>query len=303
MPCNLCHNTVAETLPFHYLWRGKRFEGQRCTCCGLIWLDPLPTEAELATLYDEDYFADGLHGLDRIGSDYEKWADSTRDSARTFLRREIRSRHPAARALYEIGGAMGHFLAAAREDGFTTGGIEISATAVEKARQKFGLKMPVRQYRDRRSRDHGGILERGLRRRCVRTSPRSIGSHRTDRHPVGPRWSGRYQGTGHLQPARSPSGSTFVETRRPEKPLPDNPYHLYEYTGTTIRRMLERRFEHVEVIQQATPPQRLSRKTGSLDYWVKIMLQAVNYPLTSVTNRFGDRMTVYARKPSDRDRT
>ena len=302
MPCNLCHSGVAETLPFHYLWRGKRFQGQRCSCYGLIWLDPLPTEAELAALYDEDYFADGLHGLDRIGSDYEQWADSARGPARSFLRREIRSRHPAARALYEIGAAMGHFLAAAREGGFTTGGIEISATAVEKARHKFGLEIQC-----------GNIETADLAATAGSWDVVYAGDvfeHLRDPSGVIDRIDALLA-PGGLVVIRVPGTFNLFATRLAvpllkltgrEKQLPDNPYHLYEYTGTIIRRMLEQRFERVEVIQHATPPQRLSRKTGSLDYWIKIMLQAVNYPLTSVTNRFGDRMTVYARKHSDPDR-
>ena len=39
----------------------------RCARCGLITLDPLPTDAQLSKLYSEDYFAHGLHGLDRLG--------------------------------------------------------------------------------------------------------------------------------------------------------------------------------------------------------------------------------------------
>jgi hypothetical protein len=76
--------------------------------------------------------------------------------------------------------------------------------------------------------------------------------------------------------------------------LPDKPYHLYEYTRTTLRRMLETRFPRVEIVSRATPPSRLNLKGGGVAYRAKWALQLLNCPLTGLTGRFGDRIDAYA---------
>jgi len=141
MSCNLCGHDGFVDLPFHYIWRQKRFQGVQCRRCSLITLDPLPTPDEPTLLYTKDYFTSGLHGLDRLQVDYETWADRSTDSARRFLKEEILRRHPTAGSVFELGAAMGHFLAAARDLGWEVGGVEISADAVSMAREKFGLDL------------------------------------------------------------------------------------------------------------------------------------------------------------------
>ena len=81
-----------------------------------------------------------------------------------------------------------------------------------------------------------------------------------------------------------------------DKRLPDDPYHLYEYTSTTLQRMFRRHFATVEIRNETVAPWRMNLKSGSFDHVAKMMLQWFNWPLTALTNRFGDRMTVYARK-------
>lgn len=298
MACNLCQNSVVQTMPFYYLWRGKRFQGRHCGRCGLIWLDPQPTAAELTALYAADYFSDGLHGLERMGRDYESWADGTQRAARAFLRREVRTRHPQARSLYEIGAAMGHFLAAARDEGFATGGIEFSAAAVAKAQQKFGLDLAC-----------GNIETADLRAQAEAWDVVYAGDvleHLRDPAGVVDRIA-QLLAPGGLVVVKVPSTFNLLATRLAvpllrmsgrQKRLPDDPYHLFEFTAATLRGLLRRRFDRVEVIEYATPPQQINRKTGSPDYWLKAALQVVNYPLTRITGRWGDRLTAFARRPA-----
>jgi SAM-dependent methyltransferase len=301
MACNLCHHDAAETLPFYYLWHGKRFQGKRCRRCRLVWIDPQPTAAELAALYDTDYFADGLHGLDRLDRDYESWADGTQGAARDFLRREIRARHPQARSLYEIGAAMGHFLAAAAAEGFATGGIEFSPAAVAKARHKFGLDIAC-----------GNVETADLSAQAGAWDVVYAGDlfeHLRDPAATVDRIAALLAPDG-LVVIRVPSTFNLIATRLAlpllqltgrEQRLPDNPYHLFEYDPATLGAMLRRRFDRVEVVQDATPPRRLNRKHGSLGYWLKSAAQLVNYPLTRATGRWGDRLTAYARTVRSRE--
>ena len=62
------------------------------------------------------------------------------------------------------------------------------------------------------------------------------------------------------------------------------------------RRLFGKHFQRVRIENEATEPWRMNLKTGSLDYLGKVLLQWINWPLTLLFNRFGDRMTIAAYK-------
>ena len=295
MECNLCSANESEALPFHYLWEGKTFRGRRCRNCGLIALDPLPTDAELARLYDAGYFESGLHGLDKAGLDYETLTDDKAVADRGFIRRVIGSRHPDAKSLFEVGAAMGHFLAVAREAGFHVDGLEFSPPAVERAGAKFGLDLMCGNIETADLSDRLGawdVVYAGDLLEHLRDPSAALAKMRALLAPGGicvvvlP-------GTFNLLATRLAT-SVYARLGR-DKRLPDKPYHLYEYTIETARRMFEAHFGRVEIICEASPPRALNLKNRSADYLAKYLLQFLNYPLTRLTGRFGDRMTVIAR--------
>jgi SAM-dependent methyltransferase len=294
--CNLCGGDRFAVLPFHYRWEETRFQGVRCRACGLVTLDPLPDDAQLRRLYDADYYADGLHGLDRLGTSYEAWADGQGESSRRFLRGELLRRRPGARRLFEVGAAMGHFLAAARDEGLEVAGLEISAAAVERAREKFGL--------DLRCADIAAFDAAPEAGRWDIVYAGDLFEHLRDPAGVVDRVHAMLA-PGGLFALRVPGTLDLLSTRLAlpllrlagrDRCLPDKPYHLYEYTTVTVRRMLARCFARVEVVSTATPPGRLNLKDRSAGYLAKYALQFVNRPVTAVTGRFGDRMSVYAWK-------
>lgn len=256
----------------------------------------MPTDEELALLYEEDYFAYGMHGLEIAGLSYEDLADGRRDQQYRFLQEELLARQDGAESLFEIGAAMGHFLAVAREAGLRVGGVEISELAVDRARRKFDLNL------------HCGNIER------------------LDAEMLGTSWDIVYAGDlfehlrdpagvlvkvnqmlrpGGMYAMRLPGTFNLVSTRlalpllrlaRHQIRLPDKPYHLYEYTTDSLRKMLGSRFARVEIVNEAIPPARLNLKDRSIAYLGKYMLQWINWPLTRLTGRYGDRMTVFAWK-------
>lgn len=296
MSCRLCNGTRFETLPFFYLWDGREFAGVRCRECGLVTLDPLPDEKDLRRLYGEEYFEAGLHGLDRLGVSYEAWADRQEAAARAFIRRELLSRRPGARSLFEIGAAMGHFLAAARGEGLAVAGLEISAAAVARAREKFGLELACASAESFDAGPHQGrwdIVYAGDLFEHLREPDRIVDTVHGMLAPGG-LFALHVPGTFNLLSTRLAVPALRLAGRRQR--LPDKPYHLYEYTTATLRGMLERRFGRVEVVCRATPPGRLNLKNRSAAYLAKYALQFVNRPLTALTGRFGDRMTAYAWK-------
>ena len=296
MNCNLCHGLRFRRLPFHYMWEGGRFQGVRCRTCGLVTLDPLPTDEQLVRLYDADYFADGLHGLDRMGTDYETHADAALAGARRYLRETILPRRPGARSVFELGGAMGHFLRAAAAEGLRTGGVEISAAAVERAREKFGIelecgnieKIDVEPWAGDWDVVYAGDLFEHLR------DPSGVLAKVARLLTPGGICVMRVPGTYNLLSTKL--GEAVLRLAGRDRPLPDAPYHLYEYTDTTLRRMFAPHFAEVEILCEATAPGGLNLKDRSGAYLAKYALQFINAPLTRLTGRFGDRMTVFARK-------
>lgn len=294
--CNLCGGGVFVGMPFHYVWEGQRFDGVQCRDCRLITLSPLPTDAQLQRLYGEDYFAGKLHGLDRLGVSYESWADGQAARARAFLRGELLRRRPGAARLLEIGAAMGHFLAAARDEGLEVAGVEISAAAARRAREKFGLDLlcanieQVDQpaWRGRWDIVYAGDLFEHLR------DPAGVLRHVHELLAPGGLFAINLPGTFNLLSTRL--ATPLLQLAGRSRRLPEAPYHLYEYTTATVGRLFAGRFGRVEVVNLATPPWRLNLKSRSPAYLGKLALHALNWPLTGLTGRYGDRMQVYGWK-------
>lgn len=293
--CGLCGADAFRRVPFHYRWEGRRFDGIRCRYCGLVTIDPLPSDADLERLYASEYFHDGHHGLERIGSDYETWTDGRIEATARFLTRTILPRNPRGRSLFELGAAMGHFLSVARDAGLTVGGVDISTHAVSRAREKFGIDLICGDLLEISDAELGGpwdivyagdVLEH-LRRPCQ----------------VLERLHGIMSDDGLLV-VRVPATLNTIATRlaepllrllRRDKCLPDPPYHLYEFTERTLRALLAREFRRVEIVQEIVPPWRLNRKSGGVEYQLKAAMHWLNYPLTQLTGRWGDRLTGFAR--------
>ena len=119
--CLVCNGTkLAE----RFIQRG--YPVFRCADCGLEFVAPIPSTAELAEYYDrsyavplEMYAAAGARNLARI-VDLERFC-------------------PSRGNLLELGASYGHSLALARDRGWSVTGVELSPTASDHARKHFGL--------------------------------------------------------------------------------------------------------------------------------------------------------------------
>jgi len=140
--CPICRSTRTKHLSPAY----RDDSLVDCLDCDLRFAYPLPTAEDLAKLYDETYYQiydPGYRGYD----DYE--ADQ-HNLLRTFDRRIkyiMRSSPPAGRLL-DVGCAHGFFLQAAANAGWDVYGIDISAYAIEYARQRFGDHVMQGQFPD-----------------------------------------------------------------------------------------------------------------------------------------------------------
>jgi 2-polyprenyl-3-methyl-5-hydroxy-6-metoxy-1,4-benzoquinol methylase len=129
-PAKTCH--VCGGVRFYYLFSASDYRVVRCDDCGLVFLNPQPSDDELARIYSADYF---------LGSDTEKNSQAVREikqaTARLYLSEISRYCGPDSGRLLEIGCGDGDFLVTAQAAGWRVTGVEYSATACEKARQRL----------------------------------------------------------------------------------------------------------------------------------------------------------------------
>ncbi len=110
------------------------FAWYRCPECGLLFLNPRPTQDKIANYYPDNYSAY------RLAIDDEKHA-IIRWKRRRNLRHSITAvtKHNPPGHLLDIGCATGNYLAEIRKYGWQVNGVELQADAADYARKRFGL--------------------------------------------------------------------------------------------------------------------------------------------------------------------
>jgi 2-polyprenyl-3-methyl-5-hydroxy-6-metoxy-1,4-benzoquinol methylase len=100
----------------------------RCQSCSVVFIDPLPTEADLAARFADHYITDDA----RLEGTFGK----SRDTVLSQIAAEVRRRSPAGRIL-DVGCAGGHFLSTFfASDSWQRFGIEPSRFASARAAEK-----------------------------------------------------------------------------------------------------------------------------------------------------------------------
>lgn len=99
----------------------------RCRHCGHRFVDPRPTQAEIARGYS-------------LPTTYRGWIREAAARDGLWRRRfeRVLGGRPPGRVL-DVGAGIGTFLAVARDRGWTVEGTEISTTAIDHARQRHGI--------------------------------------------------------------------------------------------------------------------------------------------------------------------
>lgn len=109
----------------------------RCSCCGLVYVNPQPSAESLSEMYNFDYFQCG--GFDKYGyRDYESLLKLKRWSFQRWLGDLESFAKPGK--LLEVGCATGLMLEIARDAGWRVSGVELSKYAAEEARKR-GLEV------------------------------------------------------------------------------------------------------------------------------------------------------------------
>ncbi len=131
----------------------------RCPQCELVFISPRLRPEALQRLYDDvGYFEGGVYGSG-VSSDVGAPAAEGRWSPAMLLQRtwtagrlalidRERGGAAAGERLLEVGAGYGLFLAAAREAGWTTSGVELSRTGAKHAQDTLGLDVFCGQLED-----------------------------------------------------------------------------------------------------------------------------------------------------------
>jgi 2-polyprenyl-3-methyl-5-hydroxy-6-metoxy-1,4-benzoquinol methylase len=137
--CPACSSTRFEPA-------GRRKDGatvSRCSECGIGFLNPMPTDAEIQGFY-HDYFArkDGI-GYEnysrRLGTDYLDY----------LIWDTISSlRNPRGCSVLDVGCAFGSRVAFLRKGGMKATGVDVSTEAVEHGKKNWNLDLHVGKFED-----------------------------------------------------------------------------------------------------------------------------------------------------------
>jgi len=126
-----------------FLTRADRFNGEvfqfvSCTQCELVYLNPRPTQLELAKYYPANYEA--YHSSEDLNLSVEE-RDIRRalDIQLNFVEKLV----PSRGHLLDIGCATGNFMWAARERGWEVRGIELIESAARIAQERYGLNVEI----------------------------------------------------------------------------------------------------------------------------------------------------------------
>ncbi len=123
---------VCQSVRTYYLFSTGGHRVVRCEDCGLVFLNPQPSDEELARIYSANYF---------LGSESEagrQTASEIKQATAGLYLSEIRRYHgPETGRLLEVGCGEGDLLVLAEADGWQVTGVEYSPDAGKIARQRL----------------------------------------------------------------------------------------------------------------------------------------------------------------------
>lgn len=144
--CAVCHgySSVNDSAFSRALGLKEPFACRRCQQCGLRWLSPRPTADSYTLLYDNEKYFGGNQAVEN----YEHVVATRRSLYQNRLK-NLKKVFPTKHfiKILDIGAATGDFVHEALQLGFDAVGLELSADARKKAKEKYSLDL------------HGGSLQ------------------------------------------------------------------------------------------------------------------------------------------------
>lgn len=148
--CPVCHGEASElhlrVADRFALAQGPAFSLQRCRACGMVYLNPRPTEATSSRYYQHEAYLP-FASLAGRQTGTQKVYDFLRRLNLNWKRRLI-TRLKTGGALLDVGCGTGEFLACMRAAGWQVAGLEREANAAHWGRQQFQLDIQVGSVSD-----------------------------------------------------------------------------------------------------------------------------------------------------------
>ncbi|HET9781206.1 MAG TPA: class I SAM-dependent methyltransferase [Candidatus Dormibacteraeota bacterium] len=127
--CDLCEGT-------EFFVRDERAKIVQCRRCGYRFVNPRPTQEEIARSYSAP-------------QQYDLWLSQDAGRRVTWRKRwDLVKRYANGNRLLDIGAGIGSFLAAAKADGWDVTGTEISTSAIEIAHRLYSIDLIRGQIED-----------------------------------------------------------------------------------------------------------------------------------------------------------
>jgi SAM-dependent methyltransferase len=282
-----------------YELNGKRFDLVKCKRCGMIYINPMPRPREIKEMYEGKYFESAYH-CDVSEKSYFDNEEEIRKRSRYFL--EKIAKYKKKGHLLEIGCAGGYFIAEAQKMGFQSEGLDISKTAVAFARKKLGLKVFNGRLADapfgKESFDivyMAHILEHDVSPSRLLDETRAVlrtGGLIVVEVPC-------FLSSFYYRFIRLFSRITRTEKRMrvfkvKAKDDVRLPYHLYEFSPKTLRRLIRSRGFHIVEVEQEMPiPESVLKGKGKIPF----IRYSSNFMKSLVKNGLrGGSITVFAIK-------
>ncbi len=289
--CLACGAEKLEPLAMKYVWREHEFPAGSCPWCGMRSLTVQPVGETLASMYSAEYFeVDFRCGrADANSFDEAAWRAENAGLLDAF------EKYKGGGRLLEIGCASGWLLKHAAERGWKVTGVEYSADAAAHA-QQLGVDVHVGALEDAKLPAGGfdlvymgDVLEHVPD--CRDTSERvaallAPGGHFYLRGPITTNTLARQLA---LQ-AYATLGRSIT--------LREPPYHLWEFTPTSLRRLMKQvGLKVVEMRESKIAPGSAGGRKRGLQRSLMAAIDGLNVPLTNAFNAWGDRVVMVAEKP------
>jgi SAM-dependent methyltransferase len=300
--CDCCGSTDFKDLPFYYRLGDSRLQGKQCNRCSLMFLDPLPTPAQIEAMYSAEYFSEREnYNREQKQKAYLELAaemDFTRPQPHKFLD-YILPNYPGRKfKLLEVGCGPGYLLNSLRLLGWDVQGLEISDFPASFGREQLGLPIQTGNIEtDESFRDGefemiymGDVIEH-------LTSPaKTVARFRRLLKPGGLLVLA-LPATLNLPALRL--GTAVYKMLGRERLMDIPPYHLYEFTPATITELLERQgFKIAHLWNTVKKPSQIRLGGNAVEVAGKLLGQYPTYYLNRVTGALGDRIFLVAERPA-----
>ncbi len=305
--CPVCHSNQAESYAAEfYQHREQIYDLLRCMGCGLVRVSPLPSPEEVATYYVREYFEADYNSLLARGSYFENEEPLRRRYSEVLdLVRPFRA-EPGR--FLDVGCAGGYFLKVAREQGWEPTGIELSEEAAVEARKLVderviaGRPEDIRDQGERFELIHCGhtlehMTDPGMFVECARELLVE-GGHLAIEVPcyvnsfyfAGVRLLGwlAQENVSHQE-----SRSMLYALKVQRGPRQQPPYHLFEFTPSTLKKLMEKHGLKVVKVYQSVPvPSRPEQGSGWLRRLAQVGFRSLDWLARQGLIRGGQVMVI-----------